>query len=369
MSFCSRRSTRAGRVRSGTEALVETLKQRHDELRAIYTGMVDGLLIADIETKKFVRANQAICEMLRYTQEELLSRSVMDIHPPEALDEVLAAFEELAAGRLGVAENLPVLRKDGTVFYADITTNRLLYQGRHCNIGFFRDITDRKKANEALHKEHRVLNQLLKTQDQERKVIAYEIHDGLTQQLVGALMRLQAMDRLKQQVPRPILKEHAVIRKLLEQSLAEARRLINGVRPPVLDEFGVVPAIQHLVDENAYTARHVQVSFESHVEFDRLEPMLENTIYRIVQEALSNAQRHSQSNQVQIQLVEKRDLIHILVRDWGIGFDPDAVDEDRFGLAGIRERARLLGGTVEIDTGCDRGTCVVVELPVVGKKT
>ena len=128
----------------------ETSQQSHDELQAIYDGMVDGLLIADVETKRFVRANPAICQMLGYSEEELLSLSVMDIHPAEELPAVLEKFQAQAAGRIRINEDAPVLRKDGTVVYADITGETIIYHGRPCLIKFFRDITERKRAEAAL---------------------------------------------------------------------------------------------------------------------------------------------------------------------------------------------------------------------------
>ena len=99
---------------------------------------------------------------------------------------VLNRFAALAAGQLVVADNIPVLRKDGTTFYADIKTNCLEYHGHPCMIGFFRDITERKQAAEALHHEHQVLRTLLKSHDRDRQIIAYEIHDGVAQLLTGA---------------------------------------------------------------------------------------------------------------------------------------------------------------------------------------
>ena len=341
----------------------EAIRDRHEELRAIYDGMVDGVLIADIETKRFVRANSAICQMLGYTEEEILSLTVMDIHPHDDLAEILEVFEVQAEGRLKVAVNLPMLRKDGSVFYADITTNQLDYQGRRCNIGFFRDITERRESEEALQKEHRALNHLLKAQDRERQITVYEIHDGLAQKLTAAIMQFQMFDRIRYEVSEEASRAGIVVRELLDQSLAEARHLINGMRPPILDECGVVPAIEHLIcDSGDRTC--MAMSFHDNVEFDRLEPVLENAIYRIAQESLSNACCHSKSDRVRIDLVQHNQRVQLTVRDWGIGFDPHYVDEQCFGLAGIRERARLLGGHVQVDSELGEGSCIVVELPL-----
>ena len=129
---------------------VEALRQSHDELRAIYDGMGDGLLMADVETQHFVRANASICQMLGYSEDELLSLSVSNIHPEADLPFVVGQFRALAEGRLSVSEEIPVLRKDGAVFYAVVSTSRVTYSGRRCVVGFFRDVTERKRAADAI---------------------------------------------------------------------------------------------------------------------------------------------------------------------------------------------------------------------------
>lgn len=461
-----------------------SLQQHHQELQAIYDGMVDGLLIADIETKRFVRANRAICQMLGYTEEEVLSLSVMDIHPPDDLPDVLDVFKAQAEGRVAVAENLPVLRKDGSVFYADITTNHLDYQGRHCNIGFFRDITDRKKAEENLRQseetaralinavteseflvepdgtivtlnetaasrlgktveelvgecgfdfvpsdvaefrkacfsevlrsgqsvqlederegmvfqscfypvfdlggrvvrlaiyaqditkrkaaeeaakeEREHLRRSLDASDRERQLIVYDIHDGLTQYLSAAIMQFQTYSQLQSNGSEKAPKAFDAGVTLLGQALDEARRVIGGVRPPILDEKGVVAAVDHLV--NSVRGKDgLEIKLDVDVEFDRLAPSHENAVFRIVHESVANAYRHSDSNKAQIALIQRGRTLHIEVQDWGIGFDVDNTGEGGFGLDGIRERARLLGGQAEIDTKLGAGTRIVVDLPI-----
>ena len=126
----------------------------------------------------------------------------------------------------------------------------------------------------------------------------------------------------------------------------------------------MVAAISHLVNEQKQQ-QGPKIEFRSRVEFDRLAPILENAIYRITQEALANACRHSKSSKVLVELVQRGDQVRIEVRDRGIGFKPEDIGEARFGLAGVRERARLLGGKATIESKLRKGTRVVVELPIV----
>ena len=128
----------------------EALRQSHGELRTIYDGMPDGVLVADIETKKFVRCNAAVQQMLGYSEDELLSRSVMDIHPAAEMSRVLEMFHALVDGGQRVGQGIPVLRSDGSVFHVDVTHSEITFNGRQCSVGFFRDITEGRQAQEAL---------------------------------------------------------------------------------------------------------------------------------------------------------------------------------------------------------------------------
>jgi PAS domain S-box-containing protein len=467
----------------------EALQQAHDELRAIYDGMGDGLLVADIETREFVQTNASMCRMLGYSERELLSMSVKDIHPKSDLPFVLEQFQALAEGTILVSEEIPVLRKDGNVFYAVVTTSRVSHGNRRCVVGFFRDVTDRrhaeellreseakyrhlvettdtgylildeegrvvdanaeyvrltghqnlgeimgrrveqwtashdaernaqevreclkrgavrqleidylgpdgkitpieinasvigtkqgrriislcrditerKRAEEALQRQHQTLKHLLHSSDHERQLIAYEIHDGLAQELAGALMQFQAYDHLKDTQPKQAANAYAAGLTMLQQGHFEARRLIAGVRPPILDESGIVEAIAHLVHEQGrYPAQ--KIDFHSRVGFDRLDPTLENAIYRIAQEGLANACKHSKSEKIRVSLLQRGDRVRIEIRDWGTGFDAKAVPKRRFGLEGIRQRARLLGGKCGIRSTAGKGARITVELPVV----
>ena len=341
----------------------ESLRQSHEQLQAIYEGIVDGLLITDIESKRFMHVNSAMCRMLGYSRAELLAASIHDIHPREELPNDLLRFQAAAEGRVSINEDRPVLRKDGSIFYADITGHRILYEGRPCLLALFRDISERKAARSALERERRTLEHMLRASDHERQLIAYDIHDGLAQQLAGSLMQFQVCDCLRDGKPAEARAAFDRGVALLRQGHFEARRLISGVRPPILDESGVVAAVAHLVNEMTLDERP-RVEFQSKVRFDRLAPVVENVIYRIVQEGLANAARHSRSEIVRIGLWQRGDRVRIAIRDWGVGFNPKTVGRHRFGLKGIRERARLLGGTCRIRSRAGAGTTIRVELPL-----
>jgi PAS domain S-box-containing protein len=342
----------------------KALRQHYEELRAIYDGTADGLAILDAETTNCLRVNRAACDLVGYTEEELLGLPLAKLLPPERLTELLQQHRELAEGRMSPNEDVPLVRKDGSVVYVDIVSNQITYNGRPCLIHLVRDLTERRQAQEALEKEHRTLKRLLQSSDRERQLIAYEIHDGLAQQLAGAIMQIETCWHQKDTKPGEAAKAYEAAITMLRQAHFETRRLISGVRPPILDESGIVAAVAHLVNEQTLQ-NGPKIEFRGDVSFRRLVPILENAIYRIVQEGLANACKHSQSDRVRVELVQCDDVLRIRVQDWGVGFDRATVRDDRFGLEGIRERARLLGGRTSVESTPGHGTSITVELPLV----
>lgn len=128
----------------------EALRESEERYKVLFDGSPEGIIVADVETKQFGYANPAICTMLGYTREELGRMTVFDIHPKEHLDHVLSEFDTQVKGEKALAVSIPCLRKDGKVIYADIDSAKVIVDGRECNVGFFTDITERKKTQEEL---------------------------------------------------------------------------------------------------------------------------------------------------------------------------------------------------------------------------
>jgi signal transduction histidine kinase len=225
------------------------------------------------------------------------------------------------------------------------------------------EVQERTRAEEALAKKQRLLTDLLDSSDRERKLMAYEIHDGLAQQLAAAKMHLETAARLQRAKPGESSEALLAASRMLEQGLAEARRLMNEVRPLAIDETGIILAIERLVVA-AMTSSGLQIEFRHEVRFGRLPHLVEQSLLRTVQEALTNAARHSRSDRSRIDFVQEGDSIRLEIQDWGIGFDPAGVGEGRLGLEGIRQRAKILGGTAEIDSTPGKGTRIIVRVPL-----
>ncbi|MGA2035012.1 MAG: sensor histidine kinase [Thermoguttaceae bacterium] len=232
------------------------------------------------------------------------------------------------------------------------------------NAALQREVQQRRKAEESWLREYRTLRHLLEASDHERQLIAYEIHDGLAQYLAGGLMQFEVYDHLKETDRQEAARAYHAAITMMRQAHAEARRLISGVRPPILDEEGIVAALAQLVHEQRQQ-KGPKIELRSSVRFQRLVPILENSIYRIVQEGLTNACKHSNSAKVDVALVQQGDRLEIEIRDWGQGFDPRQPKEGCFGLEGIRQRVRLLGGQVSIESTMGEGTRIAVDLPLV----
>lgn len=122
------------------------LEEENKRYKALFNNAVEGILVAGIEDKRFLYANRTACEMFGYTNEEILNMGVMDIHPGEDVDYVISVFRDQAEGKLAVAADIPCVKKNGEVFYADIHTGRVVFDGIECNAGFFINVSERRKA-------------------------------------------------------------------------------------------------------------------------------------------------------------------------------------------------------------------------------
>lgn len=197
----------------------------------------------------------------------------------------------------------------------------------------------------------------------DRKLLAYEIHDGLLQDITAAAMFLDVADV---EWSKDLNESRANLRRALElirAAAAEARRLVGGLQLPLLESAGLAEALESLVDE--YRQRStIALDAQIDVHSQHLVSTLETAALRVLQEALTNAERHSGAQRICVRVVERDTSIEIMVEDDGVGFDARSVPADRFGVRGIRERAELVGGKASIDSAPGRGTKVHVQLPL-----
>jgi two-component system sensor histidine kinase UhpB len=229
--------------------------------------------------------------------------------------------------------------------------------------GITRDITTQKLAEERLRSEEQLLRKLLQLQDRERKLVAHEIHDGLVQFVTGAKKVTEGLRHQLAGGGKVKPEDLSAVVDMLAKAIGEGRRLISDLRPMIIDDEGLIEAINYLVAEETGRGR-VGISFTHAVTFERLPSLMENTLFRIVQEALTNIRRHSKARRADIRMLQDKGEIKLEIRDDGVGFDPERIPEDRFGVRGIVERARLFGGQARIKSEPDRGTLITVRLPL-----
>lgn len=341
----------------------ESLRASETRFRQLAENIDEVFWVSEIDPRRVLYVSPAYETIFGRTCESLYEDSqsiLVSIHP----DDRQRIEESLPRARLGgYDETYRIVRLDGSV--RTIRSRAFPVrddEGRVYRVaGIALDVTESKRIEEELLAEQRFLEHLLHVQEGERKLVAYDIHDGFVQGVAAAGMHLEGL-AVDPDV-RPLTREKLQTPlRLLRESVDEARRMISGLRPPIIDEQGVVAAIEYLIHEAPLGSASVE--FRHDVTFDRLEGVLEGTLFRIVQEALSNIYRHSRSDAAHVTLTQRGDQLSLVVEDWGIGFDPLAIPHRKFGLRGIRERARLFGGTAAIDSTPGRGTRISVEMPL-----
>ena len=211
------------------------------------------------------------------------------------------------------------------------------------------------------------VDQVITSEEQESRRFAFDLHDGLVQSIVAAFQHLQTAQALRSRDPRSEEAELAHGVRLLQQSIYEARRLISQLRPAGLDDFGLLHALRLYVSQ--IEADHPwRVTLDVSPRWGSLPASLEAALFRIIQEATTNARKYADASRVRISLQSLPERIQVSVQDWGVGFDPEAVlaAPERgmhIGLIGIRERARLWGGTCDIASKPRQGTVVTISIP------
>ena len=349
----------------GTVVDITERKQAEDvihaseiRLRAIMDNTSAIIYLKDSQGR-YLMINRRYEELFNVTQQQIVGKTDADIFPHEVMAKIQANDRQVRDTGQPLEFEEVVPHKDGPHTYVSVKFPIIDPDGQCTAVGgVSTDISDRKRIADALESEQEFLRHTLEVQDHERQLIAYEIHDGLMQYMAGALMQVESMRF--QDNAKPAIETIESIEGILRRAVAEGRRVMNGIRTPVLDELGVVAAVEHLIQE---VPAPVQVEFVRDEGLERLEPKIEEAIYRITQEALTNIHKHSQSKNVRVELGRRGDRVRLEVRDWGVGFRPHHGFKGIHGLRGMTERARIVGGMCQIESTPGAGTRIVVDLP------
>lgn len=228
--------------------------------------------------------------------------------------------------------------------------------------------SDLKQVGEAL--EDAKLKQdfsvkIITAQEEERRRLSREIHDGPAQMLANVMMRSDLIERLfKEYGAEEALKEVRSLRKMVRDALYEVRRIIYDLRPMALDDLGLSPTLKkylQTIEDYYQTAR---ITYRFFGDERRLDSKCEVSLFRLVQEAVQNALKHADADEILVKVEMKNELCTIIVKDDGRGFDMNQNMEKSFGILGMRERVELLNGTISIDSKPGAGTTVLIQVPI-----
>jgi PAS domain S-box-containing protein len=330
------------------------LRASEERFRNVFAAAPIGMAIVGLDGW-LLQVNKAFCEMVGYDEHELTGRTLALItHPEDVAKDALLAAQMLKGAISSYKVEKRYLRKTHETLWADLTATMLRNPDGQAiySLVMLENIIERKRA---------------KLLEEERHHVAYELHDGLAQVAASAHQHLQAFaSHYRPHSPQARAELERAL-ELAQRAVREARRLIAGLRPTALDDFGLATALRLHVE--ALRSEGWTISYEETLGSERLPPTLETTLYGVAQEALTNARKHASTTQARLGLVRLEATIRLEVEDAGCGFEPDAVLHEvslgeHVGLREMQERVALVGGQLQISSHPGAGTLVVAEVPL-----
>lgn len=206
---------------------------------------------------------------------------------------------------------------------------------------------------------------IIEAQEEERKRLSREIHDGPAQMMANVLLRSDLIEKTyREKGADKAFKEISSLKDMVRQALTEVRRIIYDLRPMALDDLGLVPTLKKYLETIEEYNRGVRLFFHSNGNEVRLPNNFETSIFRLVQEAVSNAIRHGKSTDIEVKMEWLAEQVSIIIKDNGSGFDQGIVKDQSFGLTGMRERIELIGGEFFINSTLGEGTVLMFHIPL-----
>ncbi len=253
------------------------------------------------------------------------------------------------------------------LLYLDDTVKRAEQLASQMNVVYNFLAKDLKQVGEVIEdaREKQAFGlKIIEAQEEERKRLSREIHDGPAQMLANVLLRSELIERVHDEKGiEQALVEIRELRKMVRSSLEEVRRIIYDLRPMALDDLGLIPTLcKYLTTFEEH--HHVLVNFQVFGREQRLPHQYEIAIFRLVQEAVNNAHKHAESTEIKVKIEIKTTKVIIVIKDDGKGFDPSLKKEGSFGLIGMKERVNMLRGKITIQSTLKVGTTVQIEIPL-----
>ena len=341
------------------------LRDHEQQLRAMFENALDGMVLLDDE-RKVLDANESALQLFGYSLPEIQELKWDALIPAERLAGLAERWNIFLGGGTKRGE-MEVRRASGCSRLVAFSSRANILPGRH--LMTLRDITDHREADDSLH----LLSQrLMCLQDEERRRIARELHDGTGQCLAAVRMNLDAIATAAPELPAKAQRSLAEAGEICKSCAADIRTISYLLHPPLLDEAGLLPALEWFV--TGFSERSgVKVAREISEPGKPLTRELNTALFRIIQEALANIHKHAESKLAIIRMYGDDNKIILEIRDTGKGIDPLRLQNRRngvrglgVGITGMRERVRQLGGTLEIEPASP-GTMVRATFPIMGE--
>ncbi|EGD50947.1 DegS sensor signal transduction histidine kinase [Thermoanaerobacter ethanolicus JW 200] len=226
------------------------------------------------------------------------------------------------------------------------------------------DLKEMNMRFEQLKDKQALSVKIIEAQEEERKRIAREIHDGPAQAMANVLLKSELCERLITKDVEQAKVELKNLKDIVQQSLKEVRKIIYDLRPSALDDLGLIPALSRYI-KNFSEETGIAVDFTVLSDYKRLSPEIEITCFRVIQEALTNIKKHSRAKNASVKFEFGMRFISIIIKDDGIGFDKENIGQG-YGLMGMKERVEILNGKFEISSFKNKGTQIYISIPVRG---
>ena len=343
------------------ERAQHALRQSEARYHSVFDSSTEGLLVID-HGGHIVEANPAACQMYGYKAGDLPGRSIEDLFTSgseKILDDFNIQIEEFGTAHVDTVS----CRRDGATLDLEVRGTALDYGGAPHVLAILTDVSDLKQA---VRRQALLSRKILMAQEDERARVSRDLHDELGQILTALRLELGWLHKKASATSSEISGAFGGAVEMVEKAAGELRRVCKGLRPPLLDDLGLEPAIRLLVED--FEARAMPVMrFAVQLDEDRqpTPPEVALCTYRILQESLNNITRHAGAGTINISLTGADSELVLSVYDDGVGFDMlDRETTRGSGIIGMRERAYLVGGTLEIRSEPHQGTRIVLRVPV-----
>ena len=347
------------------------LQESESKYKMLFNSANDAVFVTQLSDEKsygdFIEVNEVACKRLGYSKEELLQLSPSAIVSQKNMDVFNLNLEKLLKEG-HVIYDLVHRAKDKKLIPVEINSHLFSYNDKPTVLSIARDITERKQAEEKLRRTSKLLRELAthlqSVREEERTIIAQEIHDELGQVLTVLKIQISLLANKLSNEQEPLKQKINSLAEMIDASVESVQKISAKLRPGILDELGLVAAIEWQAEEFEKLT-DVKCSLVLPKEELILDKNKSTAIFRIFQEALTNIARHSQATKTQISLMNYQSNVFLEIQDNGKGITTDQIkDFKSLGIHGMKERAMVFGGQVYIEGISGKGTKVKVEIPI-----